>query len=242
MRSPYHIDVAEYKCKLECELFGIDDIFAGGISALGGIVSNIFAGSRQKEQEKFAAQQAQQQMDFQERMSSTAYQRGMADMKAAGLNPILAYQKGGASSPTGAMGTTTAAPVTDILQPAVATAMQRQRLSAELDNMRETNYNIKADTMKKTAETTATTEDAARIASDRRIKDQVLVAATAEAAKARTDEEFWNSPAGRMARLLGLGGREAAGAISPITDVIRSGAGAVGTFQRRWEGLHDRGY
>lgn len=54
-----------------------------------------------QENRAFQERMVDQAQEFEKKMSNTAYQRAMADMKKAGLNPILAYKQGGASTPIG---------------------------------------------------------------------------------------------------------------------------------------------
>lgn len=51
---------------------------------------------------EFSAAEAQKSRDFTERMSNTSYQRAVEDMQKAGINPVLAYSQGGASTPSSA--------------------------------------------------------------------------------------------------------------------------------------------
>lgn len=60
-----------------------------------------FALEQQAQNNTWSAEQAQKQMDFQREMSNTAHQREVADLKAAGLNPVLSANSG-ASVPNGA--------------------------------------------------------------------------------------------------------------------------------------------
>ena len=104
-------------------VFGLDDILVGGL--LGGITAGgtALANSNNidmmREQNEFNRRQAEINRMFQKDMSSTAYQRAMADMKQAGLNPMLAFQQGGASTPSGSAASGSAAKMENVLGTAV---------------------------------------------------------------------------------------------------------------------------
>ena len=92
--------------------------YDSGSAILSGIpyIGDSFAAQQQQQFESgeaatardFSDQQALRQMQFQERMSNTAHQRQIEDMKKAGLNPILSAGAG-ASTPSGASGATVSA-------------------------------------------------------------------------------------------------------------------------------------
>ena len=61
-----------------------------------------FQQSSAREAMAFSAEEAAKQREWQTEMSNTAYQRATADMRKAGLNPLIAYSQGGAAVSSGA--------------------------------------------------------------------------------------------------------------------------------------------
>lgn len=93
----------------------------GGIASAGGV----------QQANRANRQMAREQMAFQERMSNTAYQREVEDMRKAGLNPALAHFKGGASTPGGSTAT-----MQDVVGPGINNAMRAREHFLNLENLR----------------------------------------------------------------------------------------------------------
>lgn len=106
-------------------------LIGGGASLLGGYMAN-----------EASARQAEINREFQDQLSRTAHQREVADLRAAGLNPILSGTGGhGASTPSGAM-----AQQSDMVTPAVGSAFAAKRLDSELDLLREQTVKTASET------------------------------------------------------------------------------------------------
>lgn len=122
-------------------------LIGSAIGAIGGFLGQQSANESNRRiaasNSAFNAQQAQLNREFQERMSNTAYVRAVQDLKNAGLNPMLAYSQGGASSPSGS--------TAEAVQPApmqnkFAAATQAAQSLASLDLAKSQADKTKAET------------------------------------------------------------------------------------------------
>ena len=85
-----------------------NSIYAMGLNTLGAITQGVYNQIAQNTAMSYNSAEAQKARDWSEMMSNTSYQRAVKDMRAAGINPILAYTQGGASTPSSAQGTVAA--------------------------------------------------------------------------------------------------------------------------------------
>lgn len=135
------------------------DPFSAVANYLGGSKANA---SNEKEGRRNRVFQRQERLaaeSFMERMSSSAHQREVKDLEAAGLNPILGINQSGASTPSSSGGSGAQAEFDNVVGPAISSAIQAKMLKLqetkqkeEVENLKSTKKNIDADTDKKRVE------------------------------------------------------------------------------------------
>lgn len=181
-------------------MFGLDGLIGGWFGYQGqreanetnidlANINNQFNADQAELQRTWSAEQASKAMDFSKSMSNTQWQRGVKDMQRAGLNPMLAYSQGGASSPGGATGSGAAATghparVENTNTAALSSALSAATAAAQIEKIDAETEHTKAATRteeKRPAHVTAETEQAQARAID--IKERLRVLMPEEHAK-----------------------------------------------------------
>lgn len=90
---------------------------SAGLGAAASLVDTGINTWQKYEDRKFNAEEAEKQRSWEQEMSNTAYQRSVADMKAAGINPAMMYANNGqgATTPTGSSASSHASNSSNIL-------------------------------------------------------------------------------------------------------------------------------
>lgn len=142
----------------------------------GALVDTIAGVASARDVNRQTSENAQQQMAFQERMSSTAHQREVNDLRLAGLNPILSAGGSGASTPSGSSAPVQAPHLPSLSSSALSVAQTAGQLKSIDAGVRATDaqtLNTQANTLETLARTpNHATARAAQAATTKLTKEQ----------------------------------------------------------------------
>lgn len=186
-----------------------------GAAAIGAVSSAL----GQRSANKATAASTDKQLQFQKESAQNSYLWATQDMKRAGINPMLAYQRGGASALSGAsynaqnvMGGATRDAVS-----AAVTALAAKRQKTEITN-------IKADTKKKDQEYQVLYGESIKKSKEVGLLEQQINSARAAAKRDKVAEEFYKTDFGKKMRQIELFMQSIGGGVSSAGSAARTGA------------------
>lgn len=142
-------------------------------------------------------EEAARNRGFQKDMSDTSYQRVVEDMKAAGINPMLASKTGGASTPGGSAGSVqnTEEGASNVRTAAFNAKIQALNSLVNMENVRASSAKTQAETAKIEAETPGVAESIAETKSRTELNKAQMNVVNESVAKVKADTNLANAKA-----------------------------------------------
>ncbi len=174
------------------------------------IIGGIFSAFGASQQNKAAKKAAEAQMNFQREMYGSRYQMTMKDMRAAGLNPILAYKQGVGSSPGGSsyspvnVGAGAGAAAGQAVSSAIAVRRQNQ----ELKNMKQQNMLIEQQRLTEYTKQTLNARAADELYQREKQYEQQIKIGLPAVTAAKIRDQYLHSGIGRGLHTIGQGRRD----------------------------------